>query len=357
MRKSTFYIISLLLGLILFVFSIKQAGIGSILKSISFFPVSAIIVVFLANYFAAIIIATMRWKVVIEAQENCKVDFSKIMTAKLAGFAMSYITPSVMVGGEPIRVYMLKESTGLSWEKSLATAIIDQTIYYFSLLLLMIVGFLFLADHFSLPRGITYGFWAIIVIGLAILYVFYKRVIMKRPGQEGFFMFIINALRLNKIGYIRNREKNIKNTERIIADFFRNKREALLQVFLLAVAEVVAYLLVVWVIALYLGAKVTVFSSISIFAIITLASFVPIPGSLGSMEASITFIFDLFLLGGGNGFTFSLIFRLVNVMTVIAGFFAIVYFELKNIRNKFMQAPQELSDLHRFILNIFHRKD
>jgi len=302
-------------------------------------------------------ISTMRWQVVIEAQEDRKVSFFKIMIAKLAGFTMSYITPSVFVGGEPIRVYMLKESAGLSWEKSLATAIIDQTIYFFSLLLLMIVGFLFLADHFYLPRSITYGFWAIIGASVIILYIFYSRVISKTSGQEGFFMFIIKALRLDKIKYIRNKERNINNTEKIISEFFRNKRKALFKVFVLAIAEVAAYLAVVWVIVIYLGQSVTIFSSISIFAIITLASFVPIPGSLGSMEASITFIFDLFLLGGGNGFTFSLIFRLVNVLTVIVGFFAIVYFELKNMRDKFKQAPQELSDIHKFILGIFSRKD
>lgn len=357
MRKAVFYAISLFLGLILFVFSIKQAGIGSILKSITFFPLSAIVVVFLANFFAAIIISTMRWKVVIEAQDNCKISFFKVMIAKLAGFTMSYITPSVLVGGEPIRVYMIKESTGCSWEKSLAAAIIDQTVYFFCLLLLMIIGFLFLADHFSLPRSITYGFWAIIAIGMIVLHMFYARVISKRPGQEGFFMFIIRTFRLNKIRYIRNRENGINRTEKIISEFFRNKREALFKVFMLAVAEVVAYLITMWIIALYLGAKVTVFSSISVFAIITLASFVPIPGSLGSMEASITFIFDLFSLGAGNGFTFSLIFRLVNILTVIAGFFAIVYFEIKNIKDKFKQAPQELSDIHRFILSIFHKKE
>jgi len=356
MRKAVFYVISLLLGLILFVFSIKQAGIGSILKSISFFPLSAIVIISLANFFAAIIISTQRWKIVIEAQDNCKISFFKVMIAKLAGFTMSYITPSVLVGGEPIRVYMIKESTGCSWEKSLAAAIIDQTVYFFSLLLLMIIGFLFLADHFSLPRSITYGFWAIIAMGVIILHMFYSRVISKRPGKEGFFMFIINTFRLNRIKYIKNKENGIKRTEKIISEFFRDKREALLKVFLLAIAEVAAYLLTVWIIAFYLGAKVTIFSSISIFAIITLASFIPIPGSLGSMEASITFIFNLLSLGGGNGFTFSLVFRLVNIMIVIAGFAAILYFELKNIKDRFMQAPQELSDLHKFIVNIFRKK-
>lgn len=358
MRKSIFYIISLFLGIVLFVFTIKQAGIGSILKSISFFPIKAVIAVFIANFFAAIIISAWRWKVVIEAQDNCKISFFKVLMAKMAGFAMSYVTPSVFVGGEPVRVYMLKESVGCTWEKALASAIIDQAVYFFSLLLLMITGFLFLADHFALPRSVSYGFWIVIIFSILVLYVFYKKIIAKKENQEGFFMFILNILRLRKIKYIRRREGRIRDTEKIISEFFKNRRRALLQVFLLAIAEVLAYLTVIWVIASYLnlGDEVSVFRSISIFAIITLASFVPIPGSLGSMEASITYIFELLSLGGGNGFTFSLVFRLVNILTVIIGFTVIICFELKNLADKFMNAPNELSAIHKFFLSILRKK-
>ncbi|MFZ2970031.1 MAG: lysylphosphatidylglycerol synthase transmembrane domain-containing protein [Minisyncoccia bacterium] len=354
MRKSSFYILSLSLGLVLFIYSIGQAGIGSILKAISFFPVSSIIVIFLANFVAAIIISSWRWKIILESQDHCSVSFSKVLIAKLAGFTMGYITPSVFVGGEPIRVYMIKESTGCSWEKSLAAAIIDQAIYFFTLLLLMIIGFLFLADHFYLPRSITYGFTAIIIISFIFLHLFYSRVISKNPGREGFFIFLAKTLRLDNIKYIKKREENIKKTEKIVADFFRNRRNAFAKAFLLAVAEVIAYLVVVWIILAYLGSKATVFQSISIFAIITLASFVPIPGSLGSMEASLTFIFDLLNLGKGNGFTFSLIFRFVNIVVVIMGFLAIIYFEYKNIAGKFNQAPKELESIHKFLLGLIY---
>ncbi len=354
MGKASFYILSLSLGLILFVYSIGQAGIGSILKAISFFPVSSIIIIFLANFVAAIIISSWRWKIIIESQENCPISFSKVLIAKLAGFTMSYITPSVFIGGEPIRVYMIKEGTGCSWEKSLAAAIIDQAIYFFTLLLLMIIGFLFLADHFSLPRSITYGFTGIILISLVFLYLFYSRVIAKTSDEEGFFVFLARTLRLDKIRYIKSKEENIKKTEKIVADFFRNRRNAFAKAFFLAVAEVIAYLVVVWIILAYLGSKATVFQSISIFAIITLASFVPIPGSLGSMEASLTFIFDLLNLGKGSGFTFSLIFRFVNIVVVIMGFFAIIYFEYKNIAGKFNQAPKELESIHKFLLGLIY---
>lgn len=355
MRKVSFYAISLSLGLILLVYTIEQAGINSILKSISFFPVSAIIIIFLANFIAAIIISSMRWRIIIESQDHCEISFSKVVIAKLAGFTMGYITPSVFVGGEPIRAYMIKESTGCSWEKSIASVIIDQAIYFFTLLLLMIIGFLFLADHFYLPRSITYGFWAIFLMSMIILYLFYSRSFVKSDG-EGFFIYLVRIFKLDKIGYIKKREENINKTEEIISNFFRNKREALIKSFMLAIAEVIAYLIVVWIIALYLGATISVFHSVSIFAIITLASFVPIPGSLGSMEASLTYIFDLLSLERSNGFIFSLIFRFVNIIVVVLGFFAIIYFEFKNISHKFNFAPKELANLHKLLIKLLHRK-
>ncbi len=228
--------------------------------------------------------------------------------------------------------------------------------FFFTLLLLMIIGFLFLADQFYLPRSITYGFTGIILTSFIVLNLFYSRVIGKTPDKEGFFIFLAKIFKLDKIKYIKSREENIKKTERIMTDFFRNRREAFAKAFLLAVAEVIAYLMVVWIILIYLGSKTTVFQSISIFAIITLANFVPIPGSLGSMEASLTFIFDLLDLGKGSGFTFSLIFRFVNIIVVIMGFLAIIYFEYKNIAHKFTQAPKELESIHRFLLGLIYKK-
>lgn len=356
MRKATFYALSLFLGLILFVYAIKQAGIVSILKAVSFFPISAIIVIFLANFFAAIVVSSIRWKIIIEAQDHRPVSFCKIVMAKLAGFTMGYITPSVFIGGEPVRAYMIKESTGCSWEKSFASVIIDQAIYFFTLLLLMIIGFLFLADHFSLPRGITYGFWIVIVVGIIILYLFYSRTIAKTPEREGFFMFLTKTFKLDKINYVKKREGSINRTEKIISNFFKNEKKALAKAFILSAAEVAAYLAVVWIISSYLDAAMSVFRSISVFAIVTLASFVPIPGSLGSMEASLTFIFDLLELGRGNGFTFSLIFRFVNIIVVVMGFFAIIYFEYKNISRRFNHTPNELLGLHKFLLKLISGK-
>ncbi|MCK5332741.1 flippase-like domain-containing protein [Candidatus Parcubacteria bacterium] len=355
--KRLLFLLSLLLGLFLFIGAIQQAGIDNVTQTIKIFPLPAILAVFLINFVAIFVLGTLRWKIIIEAQNSHKIAFRKLLRAKLAGFAVSYITPSVLIGGEPVRAYMIKEESGYSWEKSFASVIIDQAIYFFSIFLFMISGFLFLAQYFSLPISVFYGFGLIITSAFFIFYLFYSRIMNKNSDGHGFFMFIIKATRLNKIKFIKRKEENIEKTERIIAQFFNKKTTAFVKAFTLALVEVLLYLVTVWIIIFSLGKTIDLAYSSAIFFIFTLANFVPIPGSLGTFEASLTFIFDLLELEKSNGFAFSLVFRLINIILVLFGFIALIYFSVKTLSNDFsVKTPRQLLKLHKFFLKFLHRK-
>ena len=357
MRKIIFCITSLFVGLLLFVIAMQQAGVGDVLRTISLFPLSIIILVLLVNFIAICVIGSWRWKIIIESQNSHKISFLKIFRAKLVGFTVSYITPSVLVGGEPVRAYMIKEDGICNWEKSFASVVIDQAIYFFSLFLLMITGFLFLVYHFSLPIEVFLGFGIIIIFTVLTLYLFYSKILNGNSGEDGFFMFIIKTLKLNRIKFVRSKEKNIKRTEKIIAQFFKTKKEVFLKAFLLAVLEGILYLIVICSIILcFDSANVFEFTqSFSIFFLITLANFIPIPGSFGSFEAALTFIFDLLNLGKSNGFTFSLIYRFINIALVVVGFFALIHFEITTASHKFgAEAPKTLLKMHKFLKRIIH---
>jgi uncharacterized protein (TIRG00374 family) len=355
--KRVAILISLLLGLFLFGTAMQQAGIDSVVKTVLFFPLPAISAVFLLNFFAVCVIGAFRWKIIIESQNSHKISFIKVLRAKLAGFAVSYITPSILVGGEPVRAYMIKEEAGCDWEKSFASVIIDQAIYFFTMFLFMVAGFLFLADHFALPTSIFYGFGIIILSSFFILYLFYFRLIKKNSDGHGFFIFIIKTIRLDKIKFVKKKEENIERTEKMIASFFKKENVAFIKAFALAILEVLLYLITIWIIILYLGQTIDFAYSAAIFFILTLANFVPIPGSLGSFEASLTFIFNLLDLGKSNGFSFSLIFRSINIALVFIGLFSLIYFELKTISHHFsLDTPKPLLRMHRFLVRVFCRK-
>lgn len=358
MRKIIFCIISLLIGLLLFVAAMQQAGVDDVLNAVFLFPPVIIIFVFLLNFIAVCVIGSLRWKVIIESQNNHKISFIKVLRAKLVGFTVSYITPSVLIGGEPVRAYMIKEEGVCDWEKSFASVVIDQAIYFFSLFLLMIAGFLFLINHFSLPIEFFCGFGIIVIFTVFILHLFYSRVLNKNSDGDGFFMFIIKTLRIDRIRFIKRKEKNIKRTERIISRFFKNKKEVFLKAFLLSILEIIFYLAVICIVISYFnktGAAFEFIQSIPIFFLIALANFVPIPGSFGSFEAALTFIFNLLNLGKSDGFTFSLIYRFINIALVVIGFFALIYFELKTVSHKFSaESPKALLKMHEFLKKVTH---
>ncbi len=356
-KMKKFVFLSSILGLLLFIFTIQQAGIGSVVKAVYFFPAPAILLVFLIIFSAVGVVSSWRWKIIIESQNSHPVNFGKILGARLAAFAISYVTPAVLVGGDPVRAYMIKEESDYSMEKSFASVIIDEAIYFFTLFLFMIIGFLFLADHFSLPRSVFYGFSAFIAFGAIVLYVFYSRLIAKNANAEGFFIFVVKTTRLNNLKYIGDRMEKIKNIEKIISSFFKNKKSVFVKAFLLSVLEVLMYLAMIFAIVFYLGGVINLAQSLSIFSILTFTSFVPIPGSLGSLEMAVTFIFDLMDLGKNNGFAFSLIFRLANIALVAVGFFALMRFELKMLSRDFsMEAPKSIQQLHSFLIRMVYKK-
>lgn len=355
MRK--FVLLSSIIGLLLFIFTIQQTGIDSVLKTVYFFPAPVILLVFLIIFAAAGIVASWRWKIIIESQNSCPVNFAKILGARLAAFAISYVTPAVLVGGDPVRAYMVKKESDNSLAKSFASVIIDEAIYFFTLFLFIIIGFLFLADHFSLPRSVFYSFSAFTAFGAVVLYLFYSRLIDKSADTEGFFIFVVKTLRLDKLKYIGNRMEKIIKIEKIISGFFKNKKKVFVKAFLLSILEVLMYLAMIYVIVFYLGSMISLAQSLSIFAILTFTSFIPIPGSFGSLEMAVTFIFDLLGLGKSNGFAFSLIFRLVNIMLVVAGFFTLIYFELQTISRGFtIEAPKAILDIHKFLVRLVYKK-
>ena len=355
--KRVFFLVSLILGLLLFLFTGQQAGVDDVLKTISLFPIQIIIAVFLINLIAVAIIGSLRWKLILESQGVYDVSFLKVLRAKLAGFMVSYLTPSVLVGGEPVRAYMIKERSNCGWEKSFASVAIDQAIYFLTIFLFMIIGFLFLVGYSSPPVEILCGFGALIVFVLFTSYIFYSKTLNRNSGEDGFFMFFIKTIRLDKIKFIKAIEKNIDTTEKIVACFFKKERGVFLKAFALSILEILLYLAVIWIIIFYLNPIIKITQATSIFSLLTLANFIPIPGSLGSFEMTLTFIFDFFGFGKSNGFSFSLIYRIINIAIVFLGFSTLIYFELKTISHHFSErAPKPLLKIHRFLARVLCKK-
>lgn len=348
MKKSSLIVISFAVGAALFAFAFGQVNWSEIEAALLLFPKEALLLIFAINCLAIFFVGSYRWQIILRSQ-HCPVGFWNVVRAKLAGFTFSYVTPSALIAGEPIRAYMIKEESDCGWEKSSASVILDQMIYLGVLFFVIILGFISLTEQFSLPSDVIYGFWTVFALTIFVFYIFYQKTFKRQEGEHAFFTTVIYKVRLAKLSYVRAKLPAIERTEIIIEDFFRKHQRTFVAVIILAFADVLLNILAVMVTCFYLGHYLGIAKSIGIFSLWALANLVPIPGALGSSELALSFVFNLLDAGKDTGLVFSLIFRAINIVLCLLGILAFLHFAIKTASKSFSleEAPPFLMKLHK----------
>jgi uncharacterized protein (TIRG00374 family) len=344
MKKSSLAIISLFLGALLLVLVFRQVNWVEIKTALFLFPKSALILVFMINFLAIFIVGSYRWQIILKSQK-CSISFWKLMRAKMAGFTMSYVTPTALIAGEPVRAYMIK-----------ASVIVDQMIYILCLLCVIIIGFVFLADRFALPKDVLIGFVGVFFLAAFTFYVFYQKTFKRSEDEPAFFTFIIHKTRLSKFGFVEKKLESIKNTEKSVEEFFKEGKKDFWLVVFFAFLEVFLDIAAVMVTCFYMGYWFGIPKSVGVFSLMALANLAPIPGSLGSSELALAFVFNLLGTGSDAGLAFSLIFRFINIISAFLGMIAFLYFMAKTASHSFsMEAPPFLIKIHKVFIKMFYR--
>jgi len=346
MKKSTLIVITLIIGAVLFAFAFGQVDWGEIRMALMLFPLKGLLSIFAINFLAIFLVGVYRWQIILRAH-GCRVSFLKVLRAKLAGYTFSYVTPSALIAGEPVRAYMIKEE-GCGWEKASASVIIDQLIYLAVIFFVDMCGFLLLAEMFSLPADVVYGFIAVSLATIFVFYVFFKKTLNRRDGEHAFFTAVVYKIGLARVGYVRSKLPSLERTEKIIEGFFREDQKTFVGVVALAFVDVFLNIWAVMATSHYLGYDLGFLNSLGVFSLWSLANLVPIPGALGSSELALAFTFSLLGIGRHTGLVFSLIFRAINITLCLLGVVAFLQFAFKTASKSFsVDAPPLLMTLHR----------
>lgn len=356
MNKTLLLFFSILAGVLLLISAFSQVELADITAAFFLFPKEGFLAVFLINFLAVFLVSAKRWQAILRGQ-GCRLGFSKVVRAKMAGFTLSYITPSAMIGGEPVRAYMAKEESGCGWEKSFASVIIDQAIFFTCLFAAMIAGFFLLAEHFSLPTEVLYAFFFVFFLSVSVLYVFYKRILNRKAEDPAFFTYLLRKTGLDRLNFVRRRLDSVDITEKSIEKFFHEEKSCFFQALFWAVAETLLGVASVALTCFYLGRPLGVTESFGVFFFLTLANFFPIPGALGSLEFALSFAFGILGMGKDAGLAFSLVYRLMNVALCVAGIAAIAHFGLDTLSHRFsLGAPPLLLKIHDLFVRLVGRK-
>jgi len=319
-------------GLLLFIFMIYRIGPGRILSHIQALSFTNFLLLFSLRlvYWQ---LRTLGWKAVSESYGD-KIPFLRLFSARLSGFAISYLTPSAQFGGEAIRTMCLKTQNR---RKALASVIVDKTLEIITAVILAILGFLFAAIKIPMPGELRITF---LVIALAVAAFMIFIMLKQREGLFEWFFRTLGKMKIRARFYDNYRER-LNETDTHISDFYGKHKWPFLAAFTLHSLCIVFWASEIWMTLHFLGVEgITVFESFLIVSLGTFAFIVPaIPASLGTYDITFLALFALFGIASESGGAAILVRRILALGWAGAG---LVFMSIA--RRKSQQEKFELAD-------------
>jgi len=124
------------------------------------------------NFLLTFFFWALTWMIILRSY-GINPPWRGIFRALLSGYTVSYLTPSMYFGGEPVRVYILAKEVGLPQPRLYATVLVSKLLEAVSLILFVLLGVFYalFTDHLppiqrgSLLYGTAFlGFWVVLGI-------------------------------------------------------------------------------------------------------------------------------------------------------------------------------------------------
>jgi uncharacterized protein (TIRG00374 family) len=335
MKKILLLIISLLIGFSLFFWVVKLTGLGKIRDAFDILSSwSGLAIIFLTVIMA--VMGTWKWKEILKG-EGINVPLSGLFMPYLAGYAVMLLAPIMVWGGEILRGYFLKEQRGVPWSKGLASVIIDRIFEWTANLVVMVLGLLFFLSKIeNFPKNLEFFFGAVFFIFAAAVVFFYFKVSQKESVIKkiaGFF------------GFEKIEEKStFLETEKDIFLFFHKNNKAIWRSLAISFLRAGVMLFRVWVLILFLGKAINIFSSISILGFNYLAVMIPIPAALGSHEVIQTFAFGALGMNSQSAAVFTMVIRGAELLISLLGVAVLFKFGIDFTKNLLFKRIEKITD-------------
>lgn len=313
MKKLIVFFGLLVLGFGLLIRLIIHTGVDNILRALQQFSIYHFLILCALTAINFLLYA-WRWKIILRnfAEQNT-VNFLTLYMARTSAFSVGYMTPFLQVGGEPVRVYFL-EKNGVARKEAIASVVVDKTLESTAFVALSIMG-VAMGFYFNLFEGkISVVLWRSLIGAIIFLFTLYYAIFFK----SGFVSKIMRILNLTRFKTMHRFERKVAEIEDLMSDFCTGHRLRFYFLMFISCVNVLVYVLEHFVLALFLGAKLTVIQSFLVTSIPNSAYLIPIPGALGALESLHVLVFGL--LGVTiNAIALVLILRVRDFLIVLIG--------------------------------------
>lgn len=299
-----------LMGLVLLGVLFRQVGLGEVidhLRRLGWF--SPLI---LLPYGVGALFDCKGWGCALRTFEEAA-PLHRLYLARLSGEAVNNLTPAGAIGGEPIKVYILR-TLGVPTERALASVVIAKTAITAGQIIFILMGVPFFLHHLGLLR--QGGIVLLPLLGLAYLFV----MLLIRLQKKGLLTLGVRRLKW-ALPWLERWEKKAQSIDAYLLEFYNTSPRAFLAStfyhligWLLGVVEVALILLL-------LGVSFRPADALIIESMVQplAAAALLIPGALGVQEVGGVFLCQLLGIGEAAGLTLMVLKRARQVAYTLIG--------------------------------------
>jgi len=335
MKKVLLFLISLSIGVVLFIWIGKTVGWQEIKNAFLVFTGWQGLVIF-GLTLLTMLIGNWKWKEILKGG-GTNISFFNLLRTYLASFSIRFLAPIILVGAELFQGYVLKERNLVSWSKGIASVIIDRILEWTANLVVIFFGVLIFLLMIGLPpMKLMIIFGGVFLVFAGGIIYFYLRA-FKRESMTRAFAKIFN--------YQLNSQP--LEIEKEIFNFFKLKKILMWKAFLLSFLRAVAMYFRAWLLILFLGKEISGLPVFSILGFTYLAAIIPIPTALGSHEAIQTFAFNSLGLGLPTATAFTMIIRGAELIIALVGVAILFRLGIGLIRNTLFKRINNFTPLEK----------
>lgn len=347
MRHGIIYTILVILGIAIVVAIFAHVGLDKIASNLQQIGIVGFLA-YLGVTLLVVSLAIVGWIVILHSH-NIKVSAINAAIGQLIGNAISFITPSMYIGGEPVKAHYIGDLYNTSKNKVFSTAVFAKFQELSCLIFFIYLGTLIMiirAKDLALPAGI----WTVLLIVdiiLGVLVIFIIRSIIKNSPIVSDIAHWIARRGIFRKHIEKIIPKLLEVEETIYVVFRHDWKKAMIAYAFNFLSLTFAFIKpAVFFYFLYRYTNILTWTDIAVIFTLSqvLLVFQFTPGCLGIFEGGQVAIFQLLNISIGDAASYVLIYRFVDLLITGTGIYLALHYGLLRIVGKRLEPVKNIDD-------------
>lgn len=292
---------------------IPLAEVASALRRLTTGEIAVLLIVNLG----VTLVFTLRWWMILRVQGH-RLPFLRLSTYRMAGFALSYLTPGTQFGGEPLQIALTHRRHAIPAAAATAAVVIDRAVELLGNFTFLAFG-LVLSLHLRLIPGEGGG--GLVSVAAALLAVPLVYLGAALSGRKP-LTWLLQRLPMSRIRQADGWTRVVQwagATEDQIVVFCRERPGGLAAAMGLSLLGWVAIIGEYSLMLSFLAIRLDLLELIGVITAGRLALLVPVPGGLGALETSQVLALAALGYSRAEGLGLGLLIRARDLVLALAG--------------------------------------